>query len=185
MTHLTSDQLVDALDGVLEAGPQAHLDACPPCRQQVAELEAVLGTTRGVDVPEPSPLYWQHLSLRVRTAIDAEPVATGGWGSWLRWPVLAPIAALALVVMALAVTLPRQSVPSAEVAAVIDAPDTSGDESFAIVADLVGEMDWDTAMSAGLAVEPGTAELAVLELTATEQQELTRLLRAELTRAKS
>lgn len=184
MTHLTSDQLVDALDGVLEAAPQAHLDACPPCQQQVAELGAVLSTTRGVDMPEPSPLYWQHLSDRVRTAIDAEPVASGGWGSWLRWPVLAPIAALALVVMALAVALPKQPAPPADVAVITDLPDASGDESFALVADLVGEMDWDTAMSAGLAVEPGAAELAVLELTASEQQELTRLLR-ELTRAKS
>lgn len=185
MTHLTSDELVDALDGVLAAGPQAHLDACPPCQQQLAELGAVLGETRGVDVPEPSPLYWQHLSNRVRDAIDAEPVAAGGWSSWLRWPVLAPVAALALVVMALAVALPRQAVPPAAVAAAIALPETSGDDSFALVADLVGEMDWDTAMSAGLSVEPGAAELAVLELTDTEQQELTRLLRAELNRAKS
>ena len=46
-------------------------------------------------------------------------------------------------------------------------------------------MDWDTAVSAGLTVAPGAADQAVLELTAAEQQELTRLLQAELTRAKS
>ena len=34
-------------------------------------------------------------------------------------------------------------------------------------------------------VAPGAADRAVLELTALEQQELTRLLQAELTRAKS
>jgi hypothetical protein len=185
MTHLTSDELVDALDGTLAAAPQAHLDACPPCQLQVAELEAVLGETRGVDMPEPSPLFWQYLSTRVRDAIEAEPIAAGTWGGWLRWPVLAPIAALALVVMALAVALPRQAVPPVDVAVVYEEPDTSGDDSFAIVAGLVGEMDWDTAISAGLSVAPGAAELAVVELTATEQQELTRLLRAELSRAKS
>lgn len=184
MTHLTSDELVDALDGVLEAGPQAHLDTCPPCRQQVAELGAVLSETRRVDMPEPSPLYWQHLSDRVRTAIDAEPIASGGWGSWLRWPVLAPIAALALLVMTLAVALPKEPAAPASAAVVTEVPDAPGDQRFALVADMVGEMDWDTAISAGLAVEPGAAELAVLELTASEQQELTRLLR-ELTRAKS
>lgn len=183
MTHLTPDELVDAIDGALEPARQGHLDACAPCRQQVTDLGAVLGESRRVAMPEPSPLYWQHLSDNVRAAIDAEPVATGGWSSWLRWPVLAPLAALALIVMALAAALPRQPLTSDVVAgAVVDAP---LDESFAVVADLVGDMDWDTAMSAGLTVEPGAADLAVLELTATEQQELTRLLRAELTRAKS
>lgn len=184
MTHLTTDELVDALEGALISERQAHLDACEPCQVQLAELDAVLGETRNVAVPEPSPLYWEHLSARVRTAIDAEPPAAGGWSSWLRWPVLAPIAALALIVLALAVAVPREPVATPEVA-INELPDASLDDSFAIVADLVGDMDWDTAMSAGLTVEPGAADLAVLELTAAEQQELTRLLQAELTRAKS
>ena len=84
MTHLTSDELVDALDGALAPPRQTHLDACQPCQQQLAELEAVLGEATAVTVPEPSPLYWEHLSARVRTTIDAEPVITGGWSSWLR-----------------------------------------------------------------------------------------------------
>lgn len=184
MTHLTTDELVDALEGGLAPARQSHLDACQPCQQQLTELSALLGETRKVDMPEPSPLYWQHLSQRVRTAIDAEPLSTGGWGSWLRWPVLAPIAALALIVMALAVALPRQ-VQMAPTVAVNESDEAPLDDSFAIVADLVGDLDWDTAMSAGLIVEPGAADQAVLQLTALEQQELTRLLMAELTRAKS
>ncbi len=184
MTHLTSDQLVDALDGVLEPARQSHLDACQPCQQQVAELAAVLRETRAVDMPEPSPLYWQHLSARVRTAIDAEPVAAGGWGGWLRWPVLAPVAALALTVMALAVAVPRPSPVTPDVA-LREASEAPLDDSFAMIADLVGDMDWDTAISAGLTVALGAADQAVLQLTSAEQQELTRLLQAELLRAKS
>jgi hypothetical protein len=184
MTHLTPDELVDALDGALARDRQGHLDACAPCRQQLADLGAVLGDARAVEVPEPSPLYWQHLSQRVRAAIDAEPVAAGGWRQWLRWPVLAPIAALALLVMALAVALPRPA-PMVQDLAANDADGSALDDSWVIVANLVGDMDWDTAMSAGLTVEPGAADQAVLELTAAEQQELTRLLKAELTRAKS
>ena len=57
-------------------------------------------------------------------------------------------------------------------------------DSWVVVADLVGEIDLDTATAAGV-VAPGVAEQAVLQLTAEEQQELTRLLKAELTRAKS
>ena len=184
MTHLTPDELVDALDGVLEPSRTTHLDACEPCRQQLNNLGAVLRDTRQVDVPEPSPLYWQHLSARVRTAIDAEAAPAGGWRHWVRWPVLAPIAALALIVMALAAAVPRQAAvtPDMSVDAAVDQP---LDDSFAMVADLVGDIDWDTAMSAGLTVGPGAADQAMLELTSAEQQELSRLLRAELRKAKS
>ena len=184
MTHLTPDQLVDALDGVLEPSRTTHLEACGPCQQQLAALGAVLRDTRQVDVPEPSPLYWQHLSARVRTAIDAEAAPAGGWRHWLRWPVLAPIAALALIVMALAAAVPRHAAVTPDVA-VNAAVDQPLDDSFAMVADLVGDIDWDTAMLAGLTVGPGAADQAVLELTVAEQQELSRLLRAELTKAKS
>ena len=184
MTHLTPDQLVDALDGLLEPSRTTHLEACGPCRQQLADLAAVLRDTRQVDVPEPSPLYWQHLSARVRTAIDAEAAPAGGWPHWLRWPVLAPIAALALIVMALAAAVPRHAAVTPDVA-VDAAVGQALDDSFAMVADLVGDLDWDTARSAGLTVGPGAADQAVLELTVAEQQELSRLLRAELTKAKS
>lgn len=184
MTHLAADELADAFEHRLEPSRQGHLDACASCRQQLADLDAVFDAARGVEVPEPSPLYWQHLSARVRTAIDAETAAAGGWRDWLRWPVLAPVAALALLVMALAVALPRETTVDHDLSAG-ESSDTSFDDRFAIVADLVGDLDWDTAVSAGLTVPPDAADRALLELTTPEQQELTRLLRAELTRAKS
>lgn len=183
MTHLTSDELIDAVEGTLDGARQQHLDTCDACRQQVADLADVLGEALSLAVPEPSPLFWEHLSQRVRTAIAAEPSAAGGWSSWLRWPVLAPLAALAMIVATLAVSLPREA-PDAPAVAMHEVTDSTVD-SFAVVADLVGDFDWETAVSAGLTVAPGAAERAVLELTAVEQQELTRLLQAELTRAKS
>lgn len=190
MTHLTSDELVDALDGVLETARKDHLDACRPCQRRLAGLAAVLRDTRDVHVPEPSPLYWQHLSDRVRAAIDAEPLTAGRWRNWLRWPVLAPIGALALIVMALIVAVPRRQPPATAVVVnnapdTAPAPDVAADDNWVVVADLVGDLDWDTAVSAGLTLAPDAADQAVLELTAAEQQELTRLLKAELTRAKS
>jgi len=184
MTHLTSDELIDSVEGTLDAAPQQHLDTCSECRQQVADLAGVLSEALAVAMPEPSPLFWGQLSQRVRTAIDTEPLAAGGWSRWLRWPVLAPIAALALIVVALAVSLPRE-VPMESAVANSEAAASTLDDGFAVVADLVGDFDWETAVSAGLIVAPGAADRAVLELTALEQQELTRLLQAELTRAKS
>jgi DNA-binding GntR family transcriptional regulator len=53
-----------------------------------------------------------------------------------------------------------------------------------MVTELVGDIDLDLASAAGV-IEPGVAEEAVLQLTAEERQELTRLLKAELQRAKS
>jgi hypothetical protein len=103
----------------------------------------------------------------------------------MKWPVLAPIAALALLLVALTVAIPRQPSAVPAVTVIETAPAASDDDSWVMVADLVGDMDWDTAVSAGLTVEPGDADQAVLALTASEQQELLRLLRAELTRAKS
>ncbi len=185
MTHLTTDELVDAIDGVLDPARRSHLDTCAPCREQLTDLGQVLADAHAVAVPEPSPLFWQHLSSRVRQAVAAEPAAAGGWRDWLRWPVLAPLAALTLIVMALAIALPRP-VPATGPgrSAQVDT-DTTLPDSFAIVAELVGDLDWDTAASAGLTITPGAADRAVLDLTASEQQELTRLLQAELTRAKS
>jgi hypothetical protein len=107
--------------------------------------------------------------------------------------VLVPLGAVALVVMALLLRVPEQIDPTASPVAVNDAAVSSAtaddialaDDRWVLVADMVGEMDWDTATAAGLVVEPGDAEQAVFELSADEQRELTRLLRAELRRAKS
>src|SRR6185436_8662720 len=39
---------------------------------QLDELRAMLAAARDVDVPEPSPLFWDHLSARVSEAVAAE-----------------------------------------------------------------------------------------------------------------
>jgi hypothetical protein len=184
MTHLTSDELIDAMENMLAPGRQSHLATCEACRQQLAELSAVLSEARQASVPEPSPLFWPHFSERVRVAIDHESAPGGNWPSWLRWQVLAPMGALALVVLALAISMVRTlDVP------VYVAEDSSPDvelveDGWSAVAELVGHIDVETASAAGV-IGPGVAERAVLELTAEEQQELTRLLKTELMRAKS
>lgn len=193
MTHLTADELIDAMEGVLEAARQAHLDTCEQCRGELAELSSVLREARAVDLPEPSPIFWQHFSRRVRTAIDAEALPSSGWTAWLRWPVLVPLGAVALLLIAIGLRTPAPIDQPPSQASANDAAASSAtaedialaDDRWVLVADIVGEMDWDTASAAGLVVEPGAAERAVLELSADEQRELTRLLRAELQRAKS
>lgn len=182
MTHLTSDELIDALEGLLADEGQAHLDACETCRQQLADLSAVLSEAKQASVPDPSPMFWPQFSARVNTAIEAEEAAGGGWPAWLRWQVLLPLGAVAMIILALMISVPKQESAVPEVA--VEAVPVIED-NWVVLANLVGDIDLDIAAEAGVTVHPGVAEQAVLELTAEEQQELTRLLKAELTRAKS
>jgi hypothetical protein len=183
MTHLTPDELIDAVEGMLSAERQAHLAACTECRRQLDDLSSALIDAKHVSVPEPSPLFWNHFSERVRTAIDAAPQESGRL-AWLRWPALLPLGAVALLVLALVFAVPKSAPDTtADQDLVTAAPQESADE-WATLASLVGELDIETA-SAAVVLEPGIAEQAVLHLTSEEQQELTRLLQAELTRAKS
>ena len=184
MTHLTSDERIDAMEG---RGEVPHLATCEHCRRELAELSSVLAEAKQLSVPEPSPLFWQHFSERVRTAIDEDAVPGTHWPSWLRWQVLLPLGAVAMIVLALMIAVPKEdsATPSAddELAAFqADAP--AATDSWVMVTELVGDIDLDTAMAAGMVTTPGVVEQAVLDLTADEQRELTRLLKAELTRAK-
>ena len=193
MTHLTPDDLIDAVEGVLDGHRRSHLDACEACQQAVAELTATLRTTQQVEAPEPSPLFWDHFSMRVRDAVAAEPAPAGGgwWPSLLGWRVLVPVAGLALLVLALMLAVPRPADAPMTAALIGDRPDVEGvtgtgnDDGWQLVADLVGTIDWDTATAAGLSVRPGAAEQAALDLSSEEQRELRRLLNAELARPKS
>lgn len=180
MTHLTSDELIDAMEGLLADDRRAHLVSCDECRRQLDELSATLHDAQQASVPEPSPLFWNNFSARVNESIDAAP--SSRWPQWFRWQVLLPLGVAATVILTLMLTAPRPAVVEViDDTAAIEAPDA---DNWMALADLVGELDIETASAAGV-LEPGMAEQAVLQLTAEEQQELTRLLQAELTRAKS
>ncbi|HYE85498.1 MAG TPA: hypothetical protein VEA16_04045 [Vicinamibacterales bacterium] len=184
MTHLTPDELIDAVEGTLPALRDAHVRDCEACRREVAGLSGVFHEAKQIAVPEPSPLFWAHFSKRVNTAIDADAVIADDWRSWLRWQNLAPIGALTLILLALITAVPKQADTTIgeHAAASLEAP-AAMDEPDALEM-LVGSLDIETASAAGV-IEPGLAERAVLQLTSEEQQELARLLRVELSRAKS
>ena len=70
MTHLTPDELIDAMEGLLSEERQAHLATCEQCQRELAGLSSALSEAKQVSVPEPSPLFWPNFSQRVRMAID-------------------------------------------------------------------------------------------------------------------
>src|SRR5580765_631780 len=70
MRHLTPEQVVDVADGVGTASSTRHLRACTACQRQLTELRLATSMAAEVDVPEPSPLFWDHFSARVHDAVN-------------------------------------------------------------------------------------------------------------------
>jgi hypothetical protein len=191
MSHLTPDELVDAVDGSLSGASRRHVDVCPACRRDVEDAAGILGLARAVELPEPSPLFWQHLSTRVREALSVEPAPRRDWlgvfrpGSAMRWWALAPATALAGLVLALVWSMPQPTRGGHAGAGVTAAGETSvaADEAWALLASLVDSIDADAMREAGVTPTLGSAERLALSLTTSEQAELVRLLQEELGRS--
>jgi hypothetical protein len=163
--------------------------------------EEIIAALQAVDVPEPSPLFWDHLSQRVREAVAAEPVPASDWTSRFRlaWAT-GVVAALAMVVIAVTMTThrtpqvpgPASRVAGGDVASVghVQSPIDSGDPieplelsddaSWAVMGDLASQMDWDEAAAAGLVVTPGAAEGALSQLSGDEQRAVVEILQQEM-----
>jgi hypothetical protein len=186
--------LIDATDGTLTADRQRHVERCDACRQEVSTLAAVLHEAGSAPVPEPSPLFWEHFSVRVRDAVRAEESRKRRWSDWLRWPTLVPVGGLAAIVVAMVASIPggvavvepgSTATPLTSAPGAPPEPASSADLEWSALAELVGPLEWDTAGAAGLTLAPGDVELGVLELTEDERQELSRLIAGELARVKS
>jgi hypothetical protein len=212
MTHLSPEELLDIAEG---AQPRhVHLESCDTCREEVAGMRALMGAVAVVDVPEPSPLFWDHLSARVHDAVAVEvPPRRTRFDRWewvlnvWSWRLAAPIAAVAVVALVVAVFVssrggmlsilspgspgslaPGQQAASLEVAGagadVGALVDAVADPSYSFVADLTSDMDMDTAIEAGL-VSDGSAEHAVTHLNEGELRELAKLLTEQIAHAQA
>ena len=73
--HLSPDAVIDLVEGRGTPDAHRHAEQCEACRVLVDEARAAWALTSGADVPEPSPLFWEHLSRRVAEATAAEPAA--------------------------------------------------------------------------------------------------------------
>jgi hypothetical protein len=190
MRHLTSEQLVDVAEGVRTEPSMPHLQSCAACRAKLAELRTTLSAAGDVDVPEPSPLFWDHFSARVHEAVEAErangTMAFGRWPAWRTVPLW--LGSLAAVLLAI-VMMTRSRVPEAPATpgplAVVaespaEVPTIVDDASLSLVADLVTDLDWDGAVEAGLIPHVGSADDVVTALNDDERRELNQLLRVEI-----
>lgn len=203
MRHLTEAELVDLVDGALAPSRQAHLDACDTCRTAESELREMLGRTGEIQIPEPSPLFWEHFSARVHEGVrNAEAGEPSRWfdrfGSPAfvssgKWAISGAVLTLVLVaaVWRASAPAPGRVAPwttasvstagsNAELDVLVDDgfdPDT--DEAWALVRTVADDLSWDDAAAEGVGVRPGSAERAMMTLSVDERSELVRLLQAE------
>jgi hypothetical protein len=194
MAHLGQDQLLDVADGTRAAHEFPHVESCAVCARQLADLRSAIGALAEVRVPEPSPLFWAHLSARIRTAVaeddrSAKPSARAG-RAWWQWAAAAALAGVVLVIIWPGpphVSAPggvsAPAVASFAPAAIEDARPFDDDPALALLADLSSGLDWDAALEAGLVPADGTVDSVVFAMSAEERVELHRLLREALAKA--
>ena len=203
--HLNAEELVDLAEGARAESSAPHLAACARCRAQLDELRAMMTAVASADVPEPSPLFWDHFSQRVHDAAAAEKgdarskavratarLAEALTARRLQASVVA-VAAAALVVLVvlpsrvLSPDNPLQPGGDAAQRPVADAaprdlwadaaPDI--DPSLTLVASLTATLDADATSETGLA-GVGSAEHAVTHMNDADLRELHRLLQEEM-----
>ena len=185
MKHLSAELLVDLAEGNAPESSQPHLATCAVCRAQLTELRDTLASI-AFEVPEPSPLFWDHLSARVRESIAAEAAGSSSPGRFARlsWRLTAAMSA-AVVILAVALTIrlspSRTAVPPEVTPPIVASNEVSAsiadDPSLSLLGDLAGGLDWDSVVEAGMTVPVGAADGAVTELNDVERVELQRLLR--------
>ena len=194
-SHLDEAQIVEAADGQGDHDAITHLAGCRTCGDRVSELRSILQSVASVDVPEPSPLFWDHFPARVGRAIEAAPERGrgGGWLSASRW-IWGSAATAAVVMVLLLLPLRRDTVvpagkiepPNVIVSSDSDAgvvESLEGDEAWDMVRSVAEETDYDDVQDGGLSPRPGSLERAAMELNNDERAELARLIEQEMKRA--
>lgn len=198
MTHLTEAEFVDLVDATLAPSRVAHLDGCDDCRAVAARMREALHRASTAEMPEPSPLFWEHFSARVHEGVrDAESGAAATWSGWARgetftWAISGALLTL-LLVSGVWVSVWRASAPGAATATIasnapiadaasdrdLEAFNPDTDQAWALVRAVADDVSWDDDAAVGFGVRPGAAELAMVTLTTEERSELVRLLQAE------
>ena len=200
MRHLTNDELVDLIEDAGRLSPERsrHAAECEACRRQVDTLGAVLAQSASDELPEPSPLYWDHFRARVSEAIrdEAPAPAPPVWAPRFRSPLAAWAAAAAMAVLIMMTVVWRATLHAparagrgapelaeAPRALAIERDNLDADEAWAVVRAATDGLAWEDAHAVGISAYPGSAEGIALELTAEERVELGRLLDREMKRS--
>lgn len=201
--HLSMDDYLRASTGDAPASVRSHLDSCGDCRGLVELLVRTERDAKAASVPEPSPLFWAHLSERIRVAIDTSPRASR-W-EWLasldaRFPRRRPawLMGASLVVGALVMAIWTMTEPRPAVETASRPPASTDGQRAAVTTPVVEQvtlgveqedLEWDLMMDVtsktdidhmtlGLGV--GTADQAFEALSDEDRMNLAEWLALEL-----
>jgi hypothetical protein len=195
--HLRDTEFVDFTEGTLAAPRAAHLEMCAECRAHAKQVAAALRDVSAIEMPEPSPLFWDHFSARVREQVAQERHERAAWWATVGVRALIPlVAALAVIIVVSVTLLPRVThapgttdalvashTVGASVTPDMDVPadvDTQDAEVWQVLAAAASDMGVDDAHAAGMGVRPGAVDHAVTHMNQAELNELGRLLQTEL-----
>ena len=189
MTHLSETEFIDLLEGSLPDDRARHAEKCAMCRTQIDHLRAALANGIEASVPEPSPLFWEHFAERVQDGLGSADARRSGW--WAVIPsmrALTAAGAIAAIVLIAVISRgtggdvgPANPGAPAVAADPLLEPDGAGtDEGWAAVRAAAENAAWEDAHEAGLAAQPGTADLAISNLTEAERERLLALLAEDL-----
>jgi hypothetical protein len=195
MEHLSRAEFVDLIDSPASLSPRRaqHVETCAQCREEAEMLRAMRDLAAEDEMPEPSPLFWDHFSARVTEVLRREPVPAPR----ARWnPVpFATWAAAAVVLLLLISTaiwrttlhapaphMPAQVTAPSDPATVEPVDDVDNDEAWAVVRAATADLVWEDAHEAGLTPRPDEVENEALQLNAAERVELGRLLDEDMKR---
>ncbi|MEO8483959.1 MAG: hypothetical protein ABI634_17240 [Acidobacteriota bacterium] len=183
-SHFSPEDQLAALDGTLPAERLAHASECASCQAALARTRSIVEAVRSDDVPEPSPLFWNHFSARVRAATSAEASAPAWRFGWRMWVTIgSAAAAFAMVLMVRAVPgVPAAPTSPATEVAVAGSPatpaDTADAEPFAAVMQMASSLSSDD-LNGVMSATGGDTPL-VEELSPAERAAFVRLLHAEM-----
>jgi hypothetical protein len=143
------------------------------------EMDALVErVTRALDVPEPSPLFWERFPERVRAATQAEaPLPAPAW--WRRHGLALSLSGALCAALAVWAVVPA---PAPEPAAVIatDAAPVIDDAGWSVVSASAETAGVDALREAGFTVRPGGADAVIDELTQAERAAFAALLELEM-----
>lgn len=184
MTHLSAAEFVDAVEGRLSEAGRAHLHGCGRCAAQVTGLRDAIDAARAADIPEPSPLFWDHLSTRIADAIRGARPEPRAWWRHPAWTIACSVVLVAAVLIGvrdgrLSPPDPAAS-PATRPAA---APSAVDDPAWSLLTDVVSTMEQENPEAAPVTMRPSEVDRAVTDLSAAERRELRRLLEDEMKRS--
>jgi len=183
--HLSPQEFVDALDNQLAPVPRSHLNHCERCREEFEEMQGLASSVAAsTDSTEPSPLFWDHFSRRVRVATSGLPASSRERWWQMGWrPILAVGGLVAAVVLAVVI----RSQPDAQVASSRGSVATATGESLTVgdeeslnfVVQVASSVPYEEFQQAARPSVDAT-DAMVDQLTPLERAEFVRLLKAQI-----